>query len=145
LKALKAFSDNDRARIKEAVGRAERMTSGEIRVFVEDQTSDSPLDRAAYVFNELGMDKTEARNGVLIYLAFVDKKFAVIGDAGIHKNVGDDFWDEIRATMHHHFTQGNLTDGIVGAIEAAGKALATHFPFQKSDVNELPDDMVFGK
>jgi uncharacterized membrane protein len=145
LKALQAISEADRLRVKEAVGRAERMTSGELRVFIEDTTKDAPLDRAAFLFGELGMDKTEARNGVMIYLAFVDRKYAVIGDYGIHEKVGNEFWDQLSNTMHNHFIQGQVVDGLISAIEIAGKTLATHFPFLGSDANELSDDIIFGK
>lgn len=147
MKALQAISEADRLRVKEAVGRAERMTSGELRVFIEDFTQDAPLDRAAYLFGELGMDKTAARNGVLIYLAFVDRKYAVIGDYGIHEKVGDSFWETLRSTMHNHFTQGMVVDGLISAIEAAGNALAVHFPYAGAggDSNELSDDIIFGK
>ena len=131
--------------MKEAVARAEKLTSGEVRVFIEDTTADSPLDRAAFLFGQLGMDKTEARNGVLIYLAYTDSKYAVIGDYGIHEKVGDEFWEGVRAAMHAQFCEGNVVDGLVHAVDEAGRALSVHFPYQRSDSNELPDDIIFGK
>lgn len=145
MKAIEAFSQADRGKVKEAVARAERLTSGEVRVFIEDTTADSPLDRAAFLFGQLGMDKTAERNGVLIYLAFSDRKYAVIGDYGIHEKVGDEFWERLRSAMHAQFCQGNIVDGLVHAVDEAGKALSVHFPYLKSDTNELPDDIIFGK
>jgi uncharacterized membrane protein len=145
LKALQAISEADRLRVKEAVGRAERRTSGELRVFIEDSTKDAALDRAAFLFGELGMDKTDERNGVLIYLAFVDRKYAVIGDYGIHEKVGSEFWDQLSNTMQQHFIQGQVVDGLINAIDIAGSTLAAHFPYIGSDSNELSDDIIFGK
>ena len=52
------------------------------------------LDRAAWVFKKLGMHKTAERNGVLFYLAVDDRKFAIIGDAGINAKVPAGFWDD---------------------------------------------------
>jgi len=144
LKALTAITDDQRIAIKEAIRKAELRTSGEIRVFFEDHSEDGPLNRAAFIFDELGMNKTALRNGVLIYIAFVDRKFAIIGDAGINERVGAAFWDDIKAKMLQNFSAGKMADGIIEAIGASGEALARYFPFERNDSNELSDDVVFG-
>ena len=131
--------------MKAAIGKAERRTSGEIRVFVEDRSADDPLDRAAFLFNKLGMAKTDLHNGVLIYVALKDKKFSIIGDKGIHEKVGPGFWDAIKEKMTSHFREGRIFDGIVTAVEDAGEALAGHFPYSSGDRNELSDDVIFGE
>jgi uncharacterized membrane protein len=145
VKALKALSAEDRAELKKAIGRAEMLTSGEIRVFIEDSSEDGPLDRAAFLFNELGMNKTALHNGVLIYVDFLDRKFAIIGDKGIHEKVGDTFWDAIRKTMEDDFRQGFIAKGLIHAVDEAGKALSKYFPRSSADRNELSDDIIFGK
>ena len=119
-------------------------TSGEIRVFIEDHSEDGPLNRAVFIFSQLGMNKTALRNGVLIYIAIVDRKFAIIGDAGINERVGSAFWDEIKSNMTGHFKEGKFADGILGAVEASGEALAKYFPYERNDSNELSDEIVFG-
>lgn len=144
MKALTAITDDQRIAIKEAIRKAELRTSGEIRVFFEDHSEDGPLNRAAFIFDELGMNKTALRNGVLIYIAFVDRKFAIIGDAGINERVGAAFWDDIKAKMLQNFSAGKMADGIIEAIGASGEALARYFPFERNDSNELSDDVVFG-
>lgn len=144
MKALTAITDDQRIAIKEAIRKAELRTSGEIRVFFEDHSEDGPLNRAAFIFDELGMNKTALRNGVLIYIAFVDRKFAIIGDAGINERVGASFWDDIKAKMLQNFSAGKIADGIIEAISASGEALARYFPFERNDSNELSDDVVFG-
>jgi uncharacterized membrane protein len=90
------------------------------------------------------MDKTDLHNGVLIYVAFTDRKFAIIGDAGIHEKVGDSFWDGIKEKMAEQFKAGNIGKGLTEAIDASGKALATFFPYAHGDKNELSDDIIFG-
>ncbi len=139
------FTTEDKQRIKEAIQAAEMLTSGEIQVFIEKTCKIDPLDRAAYEFEQLGMHKTALRNGVLIYLAIDDHKFAIIGDAGINAVTGADFWETTKETMLSLFRQGLFTEGLVAGIEVAGKALQAHFPRQHDDVNELSDDITFGE
>ena len=83
------------------------------------------------------------RNGVLIYLATVDRKFAIIGDAGINKMVPVDFWDTTKNEMLEQFKQGNLIEGIVIGITRAGEKLGTFFPCATDDVNEISNDVAF--
>ena len=142
MKALDYFTAQDKERIGHSVKDAEKNTSGEIRVYLEDHCKGDVMDRAAFVFAELQMHKTEQRNGVLIYLALKEKKFAVIGDAGINTIVGPDFWNSVKELMLGHFKHGRFTDGLMAGIAEAGKILQTHFPFEKGDTNELSDEVV---
>ena len=138
------FETENRERIKTAIQEAEKQTSGEIRICAEKHCPEEILDRAAWYFDQLEMQKTAARNGVLIYLAINDRQLAIIGDAGINAIVGDKFWNETRDTMIDYFKQGALTEGLIAGIEKAGSALAAHFPRKAEDRNELPDDIVLG-
>lgn len=140
---MSSFSENDQQRIRDAVGAAEKNTSGEIRVCIEKTCSAEVLDRAAQYFYQLNMDKTRLRNGVLIYLATVDHKFAIIGDAGINKVVPVDFWDDTKNEMLNHFKNGDLVEGIVIGVQRAGEKLKAFFPYGDDDKNELPDDIAF--
>jgi uncharacterized membrane protein len=137
------LSEKERRLILEAIAIAEKNTSGEIRLFVEDVCGENVLDRAAYIFDKLGMKKTKDRNGVLFYLAFESRQFAILGDAGIHSIVKDDFWHEIKAKMTNYFTEGDFVKGLLIGIEMTGKALKDHFPYHKDDKNELSDEIVF--
>lgn len=140
------FNSDQKKRIKSAIEEAELNTSGEIRVHLENHCkTENVLDRAAQMFAQLNMHKTEARNGVLIYMAVKDHKFAIIGDAGINAKVEEDFWDITKEKMLKHFKSGDLTQGLVEGILCAGERLKEHFPYQKNDKNELSDDISFGK
>jgi uncharacterized membrane protein len=134
-------------RIVEAIHEAERMTSGEIRLFIESRCSYmDALDRAAEIFFDLKMDLTKERNGVLIYVAMNDHQFAVYGDAGIHQRVGDKFWNDEIGKMGEHFRNNEMVEGIRHVVLDVGEALKKHFPYDRgTDKNELPDDIVFGK
>lgn len=140
---MAVFTEDEQQRIQKAVAAAEKNTSGEIRVCVEKTCSDDTLDRAAKYFTQLGMHKTKLRNGVLIYVATVDRKFAIIGDAGINQVVPADFWDDTKEDMLSHFKYGNLLEGIITGIANAGEQLKKYFPHALDDKNELPDDIAF--
>ena len=139
------FTDNEKKQITDAVKAAELNTSGEVRVHVEGQCPEDVLDRAAHWFKTLAMHKTELRNGVLFYLAVDDHKFAILGDAGINAKVPADFWEDIKAHMLSKFKEGRFADGLAEGIRMAGEQLQAHFPYQTDDVNELSDEISFGK
>jgi uncharacterized membrane protein len=140
---MAVFNDEEQQRIRTAIEDAERHTSGQIRVCVEKTCSENVLDRAAKYFHDLDMHKTKLRNGVLIYVATVDRKFAIIGDAGINKVVPETFWDDTKEDMLQHFKLGNLVEGIVTGLEIAGGHLQKFFPHESGDSNELSDDIAF--
>jgi len=137
------FNDDEQQRIRTAIEDAEKHTSGQIRVCVEKTCSENVLDRAAKYFHKLEMHKTKLRNGVLIYLATVDRKFAIIGDAGINKVVPEDFWDTTKEDMLEHFRLGDLIEGITTGLKIAGDQLQKYFPHNAGDKNELTDDIAF--
>lgn len=96
-------------------------------------------------FKELGMDQTALRNGVLIFIDVDRRKFAVVGDEGIHRKVGPEFWESIRDVLQTYFKKEQYTEGLIRAIEEIGNQLKNYFPYQDDDINELPDDISFSK
>jgi len=140
----KYFTEEDKLQIKNAIRVAETNTSGEIRVHVEKYCRGNVLDQAAYVFEKLEMHMTKLRNGVLFYLAVEDRKFAILGDAGINAKVSEDFWEEISGHVIEKLKTGDFAVGISEGIIMAGKQLKKHFPYQSNDVNELSDEISFG-
>jgi uncharacterized membrane protein len=141
------FTAEEKRLIVNAIQEAERMTSGEVRVFVESKCSYmDAIDRAAEIFFKLQMQNTDDRNAVLVYIAMNDHQLAVFGDEGIHKRVGNDFWKAEVEKMIKNFNRGNYAEGISDVVKDIGDALNKHFPYVAStDKNELPDDIVFGK
>lgn len=137
------FTEQDQELIANAIADAEKATSGEIRIAVDKHCDGDPFAKAASYFSKLGMDKTAKHNGVLIYLAYEDHKFAIIGDSGIHKVVPPDFWETTQIAMKAHFSGGNIVHGIIAGIVLAGEKMATYFPFQGDDINELPNEIIF--
>lgn len=143
IKASTFFTKEQQALILSALKEAEKATSGEIRVHIETWLAGDALDRAAWIFRKIGMHKTKERNGVLFYLAVRNKKFAIIGDTGINSKVPANFWDDIRDIIQTNFGENKFTEGLVEGIKLAGIQLKEHFPREKDDINELPDEISF--
>ncbi len=141
----KPFTKQEEERIIQAIKEAEMNTSGEVRLHVERHCTGDPYEHAIEVFEELGMTQTELRNGVLVYIAMEDHKFAILGDEGINNKVPNDFWESTKALMMNHFRDGRIADGIIEGIVDAGKELKHYFPYQSNDQNELDDDISYGK
>ncbi|HRY33570.1 MAG TPA: TPM domain-containing protein [Bacteroidales bacterium] len=141
--ARKFFSEQQQEDIRQAIMDAELDTSGEIRVHIEKSCTGDPYERAVWLFHRLGMQKTAARNAVLFYLGVENRKFAVVGDAGIHDKVGIDFWESLRSEMLLQFREGRFAEGLSNAIRLAGEQLKAHYPYKRDDINELKDDISF--
>lgn len=140
---MSLFSDEEQQRIRLAIENAEKQTTGQLRVCIEKNCSEDVLLRAAHYFKKLGMQHTKQRHGVLIYLATVDRKFAIIGDKGIDNVVPAGFWDTTKEAMLQHFKYGELVDGIVTGVKIAGEQLAKYFPANNDKQTQLPDDIAF--
>jgi len=140
-----SFTPEQQEQIVASIREAEKHTSGEIRLFIENKCKEDVLDRAAFIFKKLKMHETAERNGVLIYLALASRKFAVIGDSGIHSKVQKDFWHVVKTEMQLHFMKGDFVTGLAKGAALIGQTLHKNFPYRKDDKNELPDDIVFGK
>ncbi len=139
------FNKEEEQRIMAAIQTAEKASSGEIRVYVETSCPDSVEKRTVEIFKKLKMQKTQERNGVLIYLAMESRKFAIFGDEGIHKKMGFSYWTTEAATLKTFLTDERIVDGVCQVALDIGEALKAHFPYQSDDKNELPDKPVYGK
>jgi len=137
----KFFTAQEEAQIVQAIGQAEKTTSGEIRVHLAKEIKGDPFKEAVRIFNRLGMHKTKQRNGCLILIGLKNKKVAVIGDKGIHDKVGDNFWDDVISLLIDNFKKENYTEGLIQAILRIGEKLKLYFPYTSDDVNELPDEI----
>ena len=141
----KPFTKAEEREIVTAIQSAERTCSGEIRLFVESHCKKSLQERTVEVFKELKMHRTAQRNGVLIYVAIKDHRFAIFGDEGIHRIAGFSFWEKEAADLKNAFQQGNYVAGICQSILDVGEVLKEHFPPNDDDKNELSDKPVYGK
>ncbi|NNE75707.1 MAG: TPM domain-containing protein [Pricia sp.] len=138
------LTQEEEQEVVQAILEAEKNTSGEIRVHLEAHTRLEPMERAKEVFHLLKMDNTKEENGVLIYIAVNDRKFAICGDRGIHKVVPAGFWDSTKNAIQEQFRKGHFKQGIIEGILEAGRELEAHFPWEKGDKNELSNEVSKG-
>lgn len=142
----KPFNPEEQKIIAAAIQKAERCTSGEVRVYVESRCSYvDALDRAIELFARMGMYATAERNAVLVYVALKDHQLAVFGDEGIHQKVGSEYWNNEVKKMIRDFNRDDYAKGIAGCVEDIGEALQKFFPFTDTDKNELSDEIEFGR
>lgn len=127
--------------IHQAIEEAETGTSGEIRVHMDRTCRGDPVVVARGWFEKLGMSATSERNGVLLYLAIADRKFALYGDEGIHGVLPEGTWERLRDAMLAEFTKDRFAEGVAGAVKSIGVALRAHFPHRADDKDELPDEL----
>lgn len=139
------FTEEKRAAITRVIEVAEMNTSGEIRVHIEDKCAKNVFDRAADIFEKLKMHKTELRNGILFYVAVSDRKFVIIGDAGINQIVPEGFWTGVKDRVIDHFSKNEIIEGLKEGIRMAGYKLGEHFPRKEGDINELPNEISMGE
>ena len=132
----------ERRLVAKAIAAAERRTTGEIHVHLCGRLGGrDPLDAAREKFLELGMDKTKARNGVIILVADLERRFAVWGDKGIYEAAGQLLWDRASDILGERLREGRAADGLVACVEAVGRELARLFPYEPGDTNELSDEV----
>jgi uncharacterized membrane protein len=138
------LSEDDLEAIARAIEQAEEHTSAEIRVHLDHGCPGDAVQQAIRVFERLGMHKTAARNGVLVYISVTDRKLAIIGDKGIHERVGEDYWQGLVAGVRLRLRQQGPRDGLIHAVAEMGRALTHHFPRRPTDKNELSDEVSLG-
>ena len=143
--AVAPKSKEFRERIVAAITAAEKDTSGEIRLHIQNRVKGDILEVAKKRFEKMGMTATELRNGVLFFMAMKDQTFSVLGDKGIDDLVPDDFWEETVGVMREQFGEGDLLGGLEAGIRKAGQALKEFFPYQSDDVNELSDEISYAE
>lgn len=127
----------DEQQVVDAIRAAELRTSGEIRVVITSRRVLRPERHAWKLFDRLGMRNTKHRNGALIVVFDRRKRFVIIGDTGINGQVDPSFWNRIAGEMGRLLREGRRVEALASAIQAIGDALATHWPPDEENPDEL--------
>ena len=130
-------------RIADTITAAERHTTGEICVHVTPRCRGDVMKRAKRTFNRLHLYTTKRRNAVLIFVAYEDRKFAILGDTGINDAVPEGFWDGEVEELGTYLKAGRPVDGICAIIARLGDRLSEYFPGERDDENELSNEVTF--
>ncbi len=137
------FSEAEKQRLVNAIQAAEKQTSGEIRVHLQQKCKLDPELEARQVFEKLGMTKTREKNGILFFLSTEDHRLAILGDRGIDQKVKSNFWDNTRDEMLILLSQSKYCEALELGISHCGEKLKEFFPFHPDDKDELPNDLSF--
>lgn len=139
------FTQQEQSKIVAAIKAAESNTSGEIKVHITGSTNgEDVVQQASITFDKLEMEKTQQRNGVLIYIATEDRTFAIWADKGINIAVPVGYWESTVELMKNHFKANQFADGVILGINMIGEKLKAFFPIENDDKNELTDEISFG-
>lgn len=138
----KFFSKEEEELIVKAIGESETKTSGEIKVHIDSFCFGNPFKKAKKIFLRLNMQHTKSRNGVLIYIATLSKKIAIIGDEGINNKVPSNFWDELIKDLSTNF-RTKRADVLTSNIIKCGEQLSKFFPLEDGDTNELDNSISY--
>ncbi len=130
-------------RIADAITAAERHTTGEICVHVTPRCRGNVMKRAVKTFNRLHLYTTKRRNAVLIFIAYDDRKLAILGDTAIHEAVPEGFWDGEVEELTNYLKAGRPVDGLCAIIARMGERLSEYFPGERDDENELSNEVTF--
>ena len=130
-------------RIAAAITAAERHTTGEICVHVTPRCRGNVMKRAARTFDRLHLYSTKRRNAVLIFIAYQDRKLAILGDAGINNVIPEGFWDNEVEELARFLKAGRPVDGLCEIIAHMGERLSQFFPGERDDENELSNEVTF--
>jgi len=137
------LSSQDQQRLLEKIGQIESRSSGEVRLHVTGRRVNDTLQAARKTFVALGMTRTRRRNGVLVFLSLPSRTFAIVGDEGIDRITGPDYWESLRDTMSKRFSAGGYADGLLDILDQVEAVLVEHFPYEEGDIDELSDDISY--
>jgi uncharacterized membrane protein len=137
------ITPEEQNRLLDKIARIEKRSSGEVRIHVTGRRVKDPLETARSTFTSLGMTRTKRRNGVLVFLSLPSRRFAIVGDQGIDQVTPADYWGRLRDTLAEHFAAGSYCQGLLEIMDRVESVLVEHFPYEKGDVDELPDDISY--
>lgn len=93
-------------------------------------------------FTEQGLHYTRDHTGILILVSLLEHRVEVLADRGINEKVAPHTWEEIVEMLIRGLKSDRACDAFCAAIDRCGAILATHFPRQSDDINELPNRLV---
>lgn len=98
--------------------------------------------RAESEFYESSIQKTRDKTGILIFVSLMERQVVVLGDKSISDKLSADTWQKVVDEILVGIRTKNLASGLDSGIRHCGEILATHFPIQKNDTNELPNHLI---
>ncbi len=94
--------------------------------------------RAAFV--EMGISRTSARGGILVYVSMLERRVEVVADLGLNTALMGEEWRSLVEELRRSVRELDEAR-FIPALEALGPILGRHHPRQADDRNELPDEV----
>ncbi len=66
----------------------------------------------------------------------------ILGDDAISNKLSQDDWQEICDIIINGCKTNKVVPGMIDGITMSGRLLGKHFPIEKGDVNELPNELI---
>ena len=85
---------------------------------------------------------TQARTGILIYVALAERFAELVPDAAVAELIDDASWKPVIERLTAKLREGRVADGVIEAVESSGAILAAKFPPRAGHQNELPNKVV---
>ncbi len=106
------------------------------RVLTRKKTRELEVDRASKVlFVDLGIDRTRARSGLLVFVSLLEREVRILGDAGVPQL-------EVMASLSVRLTAAVRRDDVEAfclVLAELGEALTVALPVSSDDEDELPN------
>ena len=131
------FEEQFSIQVEKAIEEAELLTSAEFKLHIEESCNEDLLDRAAFVFSELEVHKTQLRNAVLLYVSANDRKVSILADAGAKAHLSEEVLSQCLSSLINDFKSNNYAGGIRSCFLTIANALKLSFPYQENDTNEI--------
>jgi len=112
------------------------------RLTVNRGTRREAVEEAAErAFDGLHVRRTKAATGIVLYVSLFERMVTVQADRAIAGKVDPSEWKAVCDGLVRAMREGRRREGFVEAIRKCGDLLATHFPVQPGDVNELSNEL----
>lgn len=100
-------------------------------------------ERARRAFAERGLERTRGRTGILLLVAILERRVAVLGDAGIDAVLDpDESWQGVIDLAVAGLHAGRAEEGLEAALRRCGEMLRRHVPAAGPRSDQLPNAVV---
>jgi uncharacterized membrane protein len=148
----KWLTTESKARLTDAVTRAERGHRGEVFLIVENHLPIQEAyrmncrERAIDLFSEYRVWDTEENTGILIYVNVCERKLEIVADRGISAHVSPTVWNAMCEKAVSGIATQKTEESLAELLDEVGQVLRQYYHLEHDpEGNELSDTVVFLK
>jgi putative membrane protein len=98
--------------------------------------------RAFQLFAERGLHHTRERTGLLLLVSELEHRVVILGDSGLHAQVGERGWQSHVDALVKRIRTGETVTGILELLARIEASASGVMPVRSDDVNELPNTVI---